>query len=290
MTTDTAADAAAEQGRTAPASPDERRPILEVDHLGIRFEQITALEDVTVDLYPGEVTCVLGHNGAGKSVFIKALCGVHQPSSGQVKLDGDPVSLDSPRRARALGIFAVHQDLALVPLLSLWRNFFLGAEPVHGWGIFRQFDAGYARATLAAEMDKLGMEVGDPDRAARTLSGGERQAVAIARALYHGARVLVLDEPTTALGAQQAGTVLRLIRRTAERGTAVVLVSPRLEHTYPIGDRFLVFRRGHLAADLRKDQVTQDQLSEMLAGGTEREQIEAALLAEDDHEDQPDDA
>ena len=223
---------------------------------------------------------MLGHNGAGKSVFIKALCGVHQPSSGHVKLDGDPVSLDSPRRARALGIFAVHQDLALVPLLSLWRNFFLGAEPVHGWGLFRQFDAGYARATLAAEMAKLDMEIGDPDRAARTLSGGERQAVAIARALYHGARVLVLDEPTTALGVQQAATVLRLIRRTAERGTAIVLVSPRLEHTYPIGDRFLIFRRGHLAEDLRKDQVTRDQLSEMLAGGTERDQIEAALLEE----------
>ena len=277
MTTDTAADAAAEHGQ---ASPDEPRPIIEVDHLGIRFEQVVALEDVTVNLYPGEVTCVLGHNGAGKSVFIKTLCGVHQPNSGHVKLDGDPVSLDSPRRARSLGIFAVHQDLALVPLLSLWRNFFLGAEPVHGWGIFRQFDAGYARATLAAEMAKLGMEIGDPDRAARTLSGGERQAVAIARALYHGARVLVLDEPTTALGVKQAGTVLRLIRRTAERGTAIVLVSPRLEHTYPIGDRFLIFRRGRLAEDLRKDQVTRDQLSEMLSGGTERDQIEAALVQE----------
>ena len=276
MTTDTAA----EHGQTAPASPDEPRPIIEVDHLGIRFEQVVALEDITVNLYPGEVTCVLGHNGAGKSVFIKTLCGVHQPNSGHVKLDGDPVSLDSPRRARSLGIFAVHQDLALVPLLSLWRNFFLGAEPVHGWGIFRQFDAGYARATLAAEMAKLGMEIGDPDRAARTLSGGERQAVAIARALYHGARVLVLDEPTTALGVKQAGTVLRLIRRTAERGTAIVLVSPRLEHTYPIGDRFLIFRRGRLAEDLRKDQVTRDQLSEMLSGGTERDQIEAALVQE----------
>ena len=276
MTTDTAA----EHGQAAPAPPDEPRPIIEVDHLGIRFEQVVALEDVTVNLYPGEVTCVLGHNGAGKSVFIKTLCGVHQPNSGHVKLDGDPVSLDSPRRARSLGIFAVHQDLALVPLLSLWRNFFLGAEPVHGWGIFRQFDAGYARATLAAEMAKLGMEIGDPDRAARTLSGGERQAVAIARALYHGARVLVLDEPTTALGVQQAGTVLRLIRRTAERGTAIVLVSPRLEHTYPIGDRFLIFRRGRLAEDLRKDQVTRDQLSEMLSGGTERDQIEAALVEE----------
>lgn len=259
----------------------DMNPIMEVEDLGVRFEQVIALEHVTVDLYPGEVTCVVGHNGAGKSVFIKALCGLNHPSSGQIRLDGKPVDLASARRARSLGIFAVHQDFALVPLLSLWRNFFLGAEPVHGWGVFSQFDIGYARATLLAEMEKLGIDIGDPDRTARTLSGGERQAVAIARALYHGARVLVLDEPTTALGARQAGTVLRLIRRTAERGTAVLLVSPRLEHTYPVGDRFLVFQRGHLAADLRKSDVTQDDLSDMLSGGSERHQIEAALLSDE---------
>ncbi len=263
-----------------PAEPAAPTPILEVSDLGVRFEQVTALEHVSVDIYPGEVTCVVGHNGAGKSVFIKALCGLNHPSSGHVKLDGEQVSLDSPRRARALGIFAVHQDLALIPLLSLWRNFFLGAEPVHGWGIFSEFDAHYARTTLIAEMAKLGVDIGDPDRTARTLSGGERQAVAIARALHHGARILVLDEPTTALGVQQAGTVLRLIRRTAERGTAILLVSPRLEHTYPVGDRFLVFQRGHLAADLRKEEVTRDELSEMLSGGGERHEIEAALLSE----------
>ncbi len=257
--------------------PDTEPPVIETRGLGRRFGPVVALQDVDVQLHAGEVNCVVGDNGAGKSVFIKMLCGMLGASSGDVLLDGAPIAFTSPRQARSFGIVAVYQDLAIVPLMSLWRNFFMGAEPVRGWGIFQRFDVPYAKQTMKAELDKLGVDLGDPDRAAYTMSGGERQALAIARALYYGARVLILDEPTSALGVRQSGAVLRLIRRVAQRGTCVILVTPKPQHAFWVGDRFLVFKRGRLQEDLRSEDLTLESLSYLMAGGGEVDELQSVI-------------
>ncbi len=251
--------------------------VLEARGLGKRFGSVVALRNVDVSLRAGEVTCVVGDNGAGKSVFIKMLCGLIRPSEGEILLDGTPTEFSSPRRARSLGIVAVYQDLALTPTMSLWRNFFMGAEPVKGWGIFQRFDVEYAKQAMQTELEKLGVELGDPDRAAHTLSGGERQGLAIARALYYGARILILDEPTSALGVRQSGAVLRLIRRAAQRGTAVILVTPKPQHAFWVGDRFLVFQRGRLIEDRASETLTLESLSYLMAGGGEVDELESAI-------------
>ena len=252
-------------------------PVLETRGLGKRFGPIVALEDVDVQLRAGEVTCVVGDNGAGKSVFIKLLCGLLRPSEGEILMDGAVTEFSSTRQARSQGIIAVYQDLAIAPLMSLWRNFFMGAEPVKGWGIFQRFDVDYAKEAMQRELEKVGVDLGDPDRAAHTLSGGERQGLAIARALYYGARVLILDEPTSALGVRQSGAVLRLIRRTTQRGTAVVLVTPKPQHAFWVGDRFLVFQRGRLVEDRRSETLTLEDLSYLMAGGGEVDELESAI-------------
>ena len=269
----------ADQGNGASQLSDETPavPVLEARGLGKRFGSVVALRDVDVSLRAGEVTCVVGDNGAGKSVFIKMLCGLIRPSEGEILLDGTPTEFSSPRRARSLGIVAVYQDLALTPTMSLWRNFFMGAEPVKGWGIFQRFDVEYAKQAMQTELEKLGVELGDPDRAAHTLSGGERQGLAIARALYYGARILILDEPTSALGVRQSGAVLRLIRRAAQRGTAVILVTPKPQHAFWVGDRFLVFQRGRLIEDRASETLTLESLSYLMAGGGEVDELESAI-------------
>ena len=259
------------------AEPPSDVPVLEARGLGKQFGSVVALQDVDVSLRAGEVTCVVGDNGAGKSVFIKMLCGLIRPSDGELLLDGTPTEFSSPRQARAQGIVAVYQDLALAPTMSLWRNFFMGAEPVKGWGVFQRFDVEYAKQAMQTELEKLGVELGDPDRAAHTLSGGERQGLAIARALYYGARVLILDEPTSALGVRQSGAVLRLIRRAAQRGTAVILVTPKPQHAFWIGDRFLVFQRGRLVEDRPSETLTLESLSYLMAGGGEVDELESAI-------------
>ena len=266
-----------EVGSAEPTAASEDVPVLETRGLGRQFGSVTALEDVNVSLRAGEVTCVVGDNGAGKSVFIKMLCGLIRPSEGEILLDGAPTEFSSPREARALGIVAVYQDLAIAPLMSLWRNFFMGAEPVKGWGLFQRFDVAYAKEAMQTELAKVGIDLGDPDRAAHTLSGGERQGLAIGRALYYGARVLILDEPTSALGVRQSGAVLRLIRRAAQRGTAVVLVTPKPQHAFWVGDRFLVFQRGRLVEDRRSETLTLENLSYLMAGGGEVDELESAI-------------
>ena len=259
------------------AEPPSDVPVLEARGLGKQFGSVVALQDVDVSLRAGEVTCVVGDNGAGKSVFIKMLCGLIRPSDGELLLDGTPTEFSSPRQARAQGIVAVYQDLALAPTMSLWRNFFMGAEPVKGWGVFQRFDVEYAKQAMQTELEKLGVELGDPDRAAHTLSGGERQGLAIARSLYYGARVLILDEPTSALGVRQSGAVLRMIRRAAQRGTAVILVTPKPQHAFWVGDRFLVFQRGRLLEDRPSETLTLESLSYLMAGGGEVDELESAI-------------
>jgi simple sugar transport system ATP-binding protein len=219
------------------------------------------------------VTCVLGDNGAGKSTFIKILSGVHQHSDGEYLVEGEPVRFSSPRDAREHGIATVFQDLATVPLMSLWRNFFLGSEPTVGAGPLRRVDVKTARRVVREEMAKMGIDVRDPDQPVGTLSGGERQAVSIARAVYFGAKVLILDEPTSALGVKQSGVVLRYIVQARERGLGVIFITHNPHHAFPVGDRFVVLNRGRLMGNWARSEITRDELVQTMAGGAELDQL-----------------
>ena len=189
----------------------DKTPILEINEVSKFFGSVIALKGVSMFVRPGEVTCLLGDNGARKSTLIKTLSGVHTPTEGSYKFQGEEVEFSSPREALDLGIATVYQDLAMIPLMSIWRNFFLGSEPTKGFGPFRRFDVDKAKQITREEMSKMGIDIRDPDQPVGTLSGGERQSVAIARAVYFGAKVLILDEPTAALGVKQAGVVLKYI-------------------------------------------------------------------------------
>jgi simple sugar transport system ATP-binding protein len=242
------------------------RPLLAVRNVSKRFGHVIALEDVSISVHAHRVTCLLGDNGAGKSTLIKVLCGVHKPSSGRYEVGGEIVDFDSPQNARVRGIATVYQDLAMIPLMSVWRNFFLGSEPTVGRRLFKRIDVEYCERTARDELEKMGIDIRDSAQAVGTLSGGERQSVAIARAMYFGAKVLILDEPTAALGVKQAEIVLRLLTQVKATGVGVVLVTHNPNHAYPVGDHFVVLRRGKVIADVTKDEVSLEELARLMAG------------------------
>jgi len=253
-------------------------PLLEVRDVAKYFGNVNALQHISLNVYAGEVTCVLGDNGAGKSTLIKILSGVFQPDEGEFLIEGQPVTLAGPREARAQGIATVFQDLATVPLMSLWRNFFLGQEPTVGWGPLRRLDTGKARDIMRDELMKMGIDVRDPNQNVGTLSGGERQALAIARAVYFGARVLILDEPTSALGVRQSGIVLKYVVQAREMGKGVIFITHNPHHAYPVGDRFYLLKRGRLMASLLKSDTTVEGLTDLMAGGAELAELSKELM------------
>ena len=258
---------------SGPALPPRGTPIIEVAEIGKSYGRVIALRDVTTSVNAGEVTCVLGDNGAGKSTFIKILAGAHQHTEGTLLVDGVEQHLSSPRDALALGIATVYQDLAVVPLMPVWRNFFLGSEPVKGIWPIRRLDVDFMKATTRTELLAMGIDLRDVDQPIGTLSGGERQCVAIARAVYFGARVLILDEPTAALGVKQSGVVLKYIAKARDRGLGVVFITHNPHHAYPVGDRFMLLRRGRSMGDFPKAEVTVQDLTSMMAGGAELQSL-----------------
>jgi simple sugar transport system ATP-binding protein len=253
--------------------------LLELDNITKYYGNVIALRDVSTYVNAGEVTCVLGDNGAGKSTFIKILSGVHQQTEGTIRLNGQEVKFDSPRDALAAGIATVYQDLAMVPLMSLWRNFFLGSEPVKRLGPLKWIDKSRARSIAKEEMAKMGIDVRDTEQPVGTLSGGERQSVAIARAGYFGAKVLILDEPTSALGVKQSGVVLKRIVEARKRGLAVIFITHNPRHAYPVGNRFLILNRGQSMGSFAKEDITVEELTRLMAGGAELEALEHELEA-----------
>jgi simple sugar transport system ATP-binding protein len=252
-------------------------PLLEVRHVSKYFGSVIALKDISMEVHAGEVTCVLGDNGAGKSSLIKILSGVHAYDEGELLVEGKPVRFSGPRGARAAGISVVFQDLATIPLMSIWRNFFLGSEPTIGIGPLRRLNSGFAKRVMREEMHKMGIDVRDPNQAVGTLSGGERQAVAIARAVYFGAKVLILDEPTSALGVRQSGIVLKYVVQARERGLGVIFITHNPHHAYPVGDRFVLLNRGKLIGSYTKAETSLDELTKMMAGGEELERLSEEL-------------
>jgi simple sugar transport system ATP-binding protein len=252
-------------------------PVLEVKSIAKYFGSVIALKDISLRLQPGEVMCLLGDNGAGKSTLIKTLSGVHQPDEGEYRVEGKPVHFTSPRDALNHGIATVYQDLAMIPLMSISRNFFLGSEPTVGMGPFKRFDVKRANDIARQELQKMGIDIRDPEQPVGTLSGGERQSVAIARAVYFGAKVLILDEPTSALGVKQAGVVLRYIAMARQQGVGVIFITHNPHHAFPIGDTFTILKRGRTLGTYGKGEIKRDELIRMMSGGEELEKLEHEL-------------
>jgi simple sugar transport system ATP-binding protein len=250
-------------------------PLVRLTNAGKRYGTIIALSDISLEVGAGEVTCVLGDNGAGKSTLIKIIAGLHQPSEGTYEVEGEPVSFDSPRQALERGIATVYQDLAVVPLMPVWRNFFLGNEVRKGL----RMDIPFMKKTCKEEMLAMGIDLRDVDQPIGTLSGGERQCVAISRAVHFGAKVLILDEPTAALGVKQSGVVLKYIIQARERGLGVIFITHNPHHAYPVGDRFLLLNRGRSIGNYQKSQVTREELTGLMAGGGELEALSHELEA-----------
>jgi simple sugar transport system ATP-binding protein len=252
-------------------------PVLEAQSISKYFGRVVALKDVSLSVKAGEVNCLLGDNGAGKSTLIKTLSGVHRPDDGQLLIDGHPVTLSSPHDAQSHGIATVFQDLAVLPLMSVSRNFFLGNEPTKGRGPFRRFDMAYADRTAQEHMREIGIEVRDTSQLVGTMSGGERQTLAIARAEYFGARVLILDEPTSALGVKQAAIVLRHIVRARSRGLAVIFITHNVQHALPVGDKFTILSHGQSLGVFKRGEVGMNELLGLMGGGEELEDLSREL-------------
>jgi simple sugar transport system ATP-binding protein len=258
---------------TATADTTTEAPLVRLTDAGKNYGSIIALQGVTLDVGASEVTCVLGDNGAGKSTLIKIIAGLHQHTHGSYEVEGQSVKFGSPREALDRGIATVYQDLAVVPLMPVWRNFFLGNEVRKGPAM----DIAGMRKMAKQELLDMGIDLRDVDQPIGTLSGGERQCVAIARAVHFGARVLILDEPTAALGVKQSGVVLRYIIQAKERGLGVIFITHNPHHAYPVGDRFLILKRGRSLGYWKKDEVTMGELTGLMAGGSELEELHHEL-------------
>ncbi|MEU1056722.1 ATP-binding cassette domain-containing protein [Streptomyces sp. NPDC005876] len=244
-------------------------PLAELRGAGKSYGTVRALHGVDLAVHPGRVTCVLGDNGAGKSTLIKIISGLHQHTEGEFLVDGEPVRFTTPREALDRGIAAVYQDLAVVPLMPVWRNFFLGSELTKGPWPVRRLDIARMKRTADEELRAMGIVLDDLEQPVGTLSGGQRQCVAIARAVHFGARVLILDEPTAALGVKQSGVVLRYVAAARERGLGVVFITHNPHHAYLVGDHFSVLRLGTLELSADRGETTLEDLTHHMAGGTE---------------------
>ncbi|MBU3865017.1 ATP-binding cassette domain-containing protein [Streptomyces sp. 4503] len=262
------ADAADTAGAAQAAAPADE-PVVRLRGVGKLYGNVRALEGIDLAVRPGRVTCVLGDNGAGKSTLIKIISGLHQHDEGEYLVDGKPVRLNNPRDALNLGIATVYQDLATVPLLPVWRNFFLGSELTRGPWPVRRLDIQRMKKITDEELSAMGIHLDNLEQPIGTLSGGQRQSVAIARAVHFGARVLILDEPTAALGVKQSGVVLKYIAAARERGLGVIFITHNPHHAYMVGDHFAVLRLGALELNAAREDVSLEELTNHMAGGAE---------------------
>ncbi|OZG70377.1 ABC transporter ATP-binding protein [Hahella sp. CCB-MM4] len=253
-------------------------PVLELKNVNKSFGPIDVLHDISLKVHAGEVLCLLGDNGAGKSTLIKTLAGVHKPTSGQMLMDGEEVSFDCPKDAASRGISTVHQFGGTFPLMTIGRSFFVGVEPTKKFGPFTIFDRKTANETAVKAVKEFGItRIDDGDRLIGGLSGGERQSLAIARAVHFGARVLILDEPTAALGVKEATHVLRIVFEARKRGLAVIFITHQVMHAMTVGDHFAVLIRGALAADFRKGEKTREEITDLMAGGEAMADLEGEI-------------
>ncbi|NNL19537.1 MAG: sugar ABC transporter ATP-binding protein [Boseongicola sp.] len=252
-------------------------PYLRVEGLVKRFGPFTALGGVDLEVYPGEVHCLLGDNGAGKSTLIKTLAGVHEPTEGTIYIEGKPVSFRSPRDASDAGIGTVYQDLAINQLLSVTRNFFMGRELKGPLGTLRMDEM---NKIAHDEMLKIGIDFSDPTQAVGTMSGGQRQTLAIARAIYFGAKVLILDEPTSALGQKQQMGVLKTIKKVRARGDiAIIFITHNEIHSRLVGDRFTFLALGQTIGAGTNAEIGDEEMRRLMSGGAEMGDLKEELAA-----------
>ncbi len=252
-------------------------PLIELKNIEKHFGSVIALNGVSVSVNAGECHCLLGDNGAGKSTFIKTMAGVHKPTRGQIFIDGKETVLNTARDAIDAGIATVYQDLAMIPLMSVTRNFWMGREPLRRVGPLKFIDFDKANTVTMEEMGKMGIHLREPNQAVGTLSGGERQTVAISRAVYFGAKVLILDEPTSALGVRQTSNVLATIDKVRKAGIGVVFISHNVRHAMAVGDRFTVLNRGQTLGTAVRGEIEADELQDLMAGGKELATLEGSL-------------
>jgi simple sugar transport system ATP-binding protein len=250
-------------------------PIVELQDIGKSYGNIDALRGVSLSVRQGEITCVLGDNGAGKSTLIKIIAGLHDYTAGTMVVNGEERHFSSPRESLDSGIATVYQDLALAPLMSVWRNFFLGNEITTG--PFRQLAANRMKRIASEELTKMGISIPNLEQPVGKLSGGQRQCVAIARAIHFGAKVLILDEPTAALGVNQSGVVLKYIVRARDAGIGVIFITHNPHHAYLVGNHFVILKLGRVALDTHRADITLEQLTTEMAGGSELEALSHEL-------------
>jgi len=247
--------------------------IMKLKDIHKSFGNVDALKGVSISINKGECHCLLGDNGAGKSTFIKIMSGVHQPTNGQISINGKDTVINNPRDAIDSGIATVYQDLALIPLMSVSRNFWLGRELTKKVGPITVMDFEKCNSILMSEMDKIGIQLRDPNQSIGTLSGGERQTVAIARAVFFGAKILILDEPTSALGVYQTSNVLKTIEKVREKGVAVVFISHNVSHALAVGDKFTVLSRGETLGTALSGEINYEELQSMMSGHKELSEL-----------------
>src|SRR3954470_2517076 len=252
-------------------------PLVQMEDVGKSYGAIRALRGINLTVNAGEVTCVLGDNGAGKSTLIKIMAGLHPHNEGELLVDGKPVHFGSPREALAHGIATVYQDLAVVGLMEVWRNFFLGSEMTGSKFPLSGLKTKEMKRIADEELRKMGIVVKDIDQPIGELSGGQRQCVAIARAVYFGARVLILDEPTAALGVKQSGVVLKYVAAARDAGLGVVFITHNPHHAYLVGDHFVILKLGETALDKTRSEVGLDELTTQMAGGDELTELSHEL-------------
>jgi simple sugar transport system ATP-binding protein len=261
----------------ADASLHKGEPLVQMDNVGKTYGAIRALQGINMTVNAGDVTCVLGDNGAGKSTLIKIIAGLHPHNEGEMKVDGAAVNFTSPRDALGHGIATVYQDLAVVSLMEVWRNFFLGSEMSGSKFPLSALKIKEMRQIADEELRKMGIVVKDINQPIGNLSGGQRQCVAIARAVYFGARVLILDEPTAALGVKQSGVVLKYTAAARDAGLGVVFITHNPHHAYLVGDHFIILKLGRAVLDKKRDEVELNELTRMMAGGDELTELSHEL-------------
>jgi len=246
-------------------------PLVEVREIAKNFGRIEALRRVSFTLPHAEVLALLGDNGAGKSTMIKILTGLFAPDRGEIRWEGEPVRFHSPRDAYDIGVATVYQDLAIVDLMSIYRNVFLGREKAitKGFGPFRFIDRKKAHADARKAIADIGITIRDPDEAIARMSGGERQSIAIARAAYFNPKLLILDEPTSALSLRQTGRVLKSVEEARNQGISIIFITHNVYHVYPIADRFVILSHGESIAEFPKGKHSRDEVAELIVTGKE---------------------
>lgn len=242
-------------------------PLVRMVNIGKKFGAVQALKNVSIEVRCKEVLGLLGDNGAGKSTLIKILAGVFPPDGGEIYFNEEPVEFSSPKEARARGIETVHQELSLVDMMTISRNFFLGREPTKGVGSIALLDKKKMDKECRRFIAKIGVRVRSPDEYVSILSGGERQAISIGRAMYFGAKLLILDEPMNALSVKETRIVIEHIKKARELGASIIFITHNVYHVYPVADRFVILNKGIKIGEFDKKEMAAEDIIEIIARG-----------------------